>query len=181
MCCEKFFHCIYFQRELEQLRSQLRQSHHAPSDQRTMPDGERWTTHVGNVKISRFNSLGPSDAIWRQRSGSPLAQVMACCLKAPSHYLNQCWLIMNLMLWHPPENNSIGISQNINSINEFENHNFKIITVSPRGQWVNSLRHHRCGSTFDWVTACCLITRKQFHDNGLRGPPGYEFRGHLKK
>ena len=24
-----------------------------------------------------------------------LAQVMACCLMAPSHYLNQCWLIIN--------------------------------------------------------------------------------------
>ena len=40
-----------------------------------------------------FNSLGPSDAIRQQRSGSTLAQVMACCLTAPSHYLNQCWLI----------------------------------------------------------------------------------------
>ena len=27
----------------------------------------------------------PSNAIWRQRSGSTLAQVMACCLTAPSH------------------------------------------------------------------------------------------------
>ena len=25
-------------------------------------------------------------------SGSTLVQVMACCLTAPSHYLNQCWL-----------------------------------------------------------------------------------------
>ena len=37
-----------------------------------------------------FNSLWPNDAIWRQRSGSTLAQVMACCLTATSHYLNQC-------------------------------------------------------------------------------------------
>ena len=42
-----------------------------------------------------FNSLRPSDAIWRHISGSTLAQVMACCLKAPSHYLNQCWLIIS--------------------------------------------------------------------------------------
>ena len=41
------------------------------------------------------NSLWPSDAIWQQRSGSTLAQVMACCLTAPSHYLNQCWLIIS--------------------------------------------------------------------------------------
>ena len=40
-----------------------------------------------------INSLGPDDAIWWQRSGSSLVQVMACCLMAPSHYLNQCWLI----------------------------------------------------------------------------------------
>ena len=34
------------------------------------------------------NSLWSSDAIWRHRSGSTLAQVMAWCLTAPSHYLN---------------------------------------------------------------------------------------------
>ena len=28
-----------------------------------------------------------------QRCGSTLAQVMACCLTAPNHYLNQCWLV----------------------------------------------------------------------------------------
>ena len=38
--------------------------------------------------MPRFNSLWPSDTTWRQRSGSTLAQVMACCLTAPSHYLN---------------------------------------------------------------------------------------------
>ena len=31
-----------------------------------------------------FNSLWPSDAIWRCRSGSTLAQVMACCLTTPA-------------------------------------------------------------------------------------------------
>ena len=41
-----------------------------------------------------FNPLRPSDAIWRHRSGSALFHVMACCLMAPSHYLNQCWLII---------------------------------------------------------------------------------------
>ena len=35
------------------------------------------------------NSLWPSDAIRRQGTESTLAQVMACCLTAPSHYLNQ--------------------------------------------------------------------------------------------
>ena len=46
-----------------------------------------------------FNSFWPSDAIWRHRSESTLDQVMACCLTAPSHYLNQCWLISKVP-WH---------------------------------------------------------------------------------
>ena len=40
--------------------------------------------------INSINTLWPTDAIWRHRSGSTLAQAMACCLMAPSHYLNQC-------------------------------------------------------------------------------------------
>ena len=35
-----------------------------------------------------------------KRSGSTLAQVMACCLTAPSHYLNQCWLIISKIQLH---------------------------------------------------------------------------------
>ena len=30
-----------------------------------------------------------------------LVQVMACCLTAPSHSLNQCWLILSKVLWQP--------------------------------------------------------------------------------
>ena len=52
-----------------------------------------------------FNSLWPSDAIWRSRSVSTLAQVMACCLTAPSHYLNQCWLIISEVQWHSYQGN----------------------------------------------------------------------------
>ena len=37
------------------------------------------------------SSLGSSDAIWRQKTGSKLAQVMAWCRQATSHYLSQCW------------------------------------------------------------------------------------------
>ena len=44
-------------------------------------------------------SLWPSDAIWRHRSWSTLAQVMASCLTASSHYLNQGWLIVSTDQW----------------------------------------------------------------------------------
>ena len=53
-----------------------------------------------------LNSSRSSDAIWQHRSGSTLAQVMACCLTAPSHYLNQRWFIVSEVLWHAPERNS---------------------------------------------------------------------------
>ena len=43
---------------------------------------------VANELINK--SLGPSDAIWRHRSGPTSTQVMACCLTAPTHNLNQC-------------------------------------------------------------------------------------------
>ena len=47
-----------------------------------------------------INLLWPSDAMWPWRSWPTLGQVMACCLTAPSHYLNQCWLTINEVLWH---------------------------------------------------------------------------------
>ena len=38
-------------------------------------------------------------------TGSTLAQVMACCLTAPSHYLNQCWLIICKIQSHSSDGN----------------------------------------------------------------------------
>ena len=54
----------------------------------------------------QVNSLWPSDVIWWQGSRSTLAQVMAHCLTAPSHYLNQCWLIISKAQYHSSEGNS---------------------------------------------------------------------------
>ena len=60
-------------------------------------------THRYVSRPQWVNSLGPSEAIWCWRSWSTLVQVMACCLSAPSHYLNQCWLIISKVLWHSSE------------------------------------------------------------------------------
>ena len=43
-------------------------------------------------------ALRPSDVIWQQGTRSKLAQVMACCLTAPSRYLDQPWLIISEVL-----------------------------------------------------------------------------------
>ena len=72
-------------------------------------------------KVQWFNSLLPRDAIWQHWFGSTSTMdlVMACCLTAPSHYPNQCWLkwrSLPFILWR---------------------------VISPRAQWVNaeSYRH----------------------------------------
>ena len=69
-----------------------------------------WDQSISLKFVSKgpiINSLGPSDAIWHWRTWSTLVQVIACCLTAPSHYLNQCWLIISKVLWHSSEDNII--------------------------------------------------------------------------
>ena len=51
--------------------------------------------------IKRFiYSLWSRDAIWWHGSRSTWARGMACWLMAPSHYVNQCWLLISEVLWH---------------------------------------------------------------------------------
>ena len=61
-----------------------------------------------------INSLWPGDAISWHRSGLTLVQVIACCLTAPSHYLNQCWSIINEILGHLQESGFIGNAKHVN-------------------------------------------------------------------
>ena len=64
----------------------------------------QWHRKTGLVR-KQFNSLQPSIINCQSRSESTLAQVMACCLMAPSHYQNQCWLLIVGILSHSPESN----------------------------------------------------------------------------
>ena len=76
-----------------------------PTCDRDISDSAIYTTAIYRAYTVLLNSLWPSDVIWRQGSRSTLAQVMACCLIAPSHYLNQCWLMISEVLWHSPDSN----------------------------------------------------------------------------
>ena len=71
---------------------------------------------------------------WWHKYGSTLAQVMACCLTAPSHYLNQCRLIISKVQWHPSESNFTRDTSVISHWNYLENYLFKILFKSSRGQ-----------------------------------------------
>ena len=95
-----------------------------------------------------INSLWLSDATWWH--GSTLAQVMACCLRASSLYLNQCWLVIKGVLWCSPESIFTINTHELNSQHVSGNYIFEITTTSPRGQWVNQIGLlMRCGMTTD--------------------------------
>ena len=55
------------------------------------------------------------------KTWSTLVEIMAWSLMAPSHYLNQCWLIIREVLWHSPEGNFIEREREIKFIGLFEN------------------------------------------------------------
>ena len=108
------------------------------------------TISVGSIGYV-INSLCPSDAIWGHRSGSTLAQVMACCLMAPSHYLDQCWIIIKGALQHSTDSSFTSGHE----LNVFRDYTFKIITKSPRGQWVNiSWKNINTCSSVWWLAVC---------------------------
>ena len=113
-----------------------------------------------------LNSLWPSGTVWWHRSGSTLAQVMACCLTAPSHYQNQCWLIISKVQWHSSEGNSTIDTSPINHSNYLGKYSPKISFKCPRSQWVNSsppsgvYMHWWTGSALVQIMACCLFSAK---------------------
>ena len=83
-----------------------------------------------------LNSLWPNDAIWWQRSESTMAQVMASCLTVPSHYLDQCWLIISEVQWHSYKSNFTRDASTIHHLNLTENCLPKISFKFRRGQWI---------------------------------------------
>ena len=95
------------------------------------------------------NSLWPSDVFWQHSSGSTMAQVLTCCLRAPSHYLNQSCFLISEVLGHSPETSNFAANAQTTLLyNEFENYTFKIMITPPRNQWVNTLRSRQNGCNF---------------------------------
>ena len=67
-----------------------------------------------------------SDVMWQLKSGSTLAQVMACSMMAPSLSLNQCWLNISMVLCHSPKEDSNGNAGESNQCDLLGNYTFKI-------------------------------------------------------
>ena len=88
--------------------------------------------------------------MWQQRSGSTLTQVMACCLTTPSHYLNQCWLIIKQSFtWHSHESHFTRSAHELNLQHVFRDHTFKLLLVAP---FTNILgKDKQSHPTLDWA------------------------------
>ena len=101
------------------------------------------------------------------RSGSTLAHVMACCLTAPSHYLNLCWLIISDILWH----SSKGSFHKKCSRYEFENDQFKITATSLKGNelmlWLDlqmgKILSYQVEYLGHWWLIISILIKKQKH------------------
>ena len=88
---------------------------------------------------------------------------------APSHYLNQCWLLVSEVFWHSPDSNFTTSAQAINLYNMLENDTFKIIPTSPNGQWV---KPGTIGSVNQWYYVIMLMSSnwsRQAHIPSLCG------------
>ena len=95
----------------------------------------RWTRGLHKItKILLIPFWETILFIWWYRSGWTFVLVMACGLTAPSHYLNQCWVIVSGVHWHSPKNNSSMNVQATILYNRFENYIFKIASISPGGK-----------------------------------------------
>ena len=99
--------------------------------------------------------LTHSHAIWPHRSGSTLAQVMACCLRSPSQWLNQCWLSITGVLWHSSESSFTRSACELNLWHRLDARPCmwpsiltlaKSLTLSFQGQILYLLHHRKNGS-----------------------------------
>ena len=93
---------------------------------------------------------------WGHMAWSRLVQLMACCLTAPSHYLNPWWLIIKGVLWYSPESNFEISTCKLNPYHVLGNYIFKITTMSPRHQHVNQPTLTNCGLVTPYGDKICI-------------------------
>ena len=126
-----------------------------------------WIIQCGRLHAI-LNTLWPGDAIWQYRAQSTLAQVMDCCLTAPSHYLKPCWLIISEVSWYSYSPDSFtGNAQDL--WYEFKNDYIGITATPSRDHWVH-MHLINCQTSNISHT---LVGNKIFdHSDVVGAPPG---------
>ena len=79
-----------------------------------------------------INLLWPRDVIWQQRYGSPLIQVMACGISAPSQYLTIGDFSLMISRRYSPKSNFIKSANTIILYNAFKSNTFKNYSHIPQ-------------------------------------------------
>ena len=84
-----------------------------------------------------INSFPSNAAYMRQWTGLSLVRVMACRCSAPSHYLNQCWFVVNRT-----SENKLQWNLNWQSISFIQENAFEIVACQngghlSKGRWAN--------------------------------------------
>ena len=83
-----------------------------------------------------------------------MLKVMACCVTAPGHYLNQCWLISSEIQWYF-EGNASNI---FNHHNVFQNYILRYVNFSQEPMSYGSVHeNHRTHWTFPMARPKCLM------------------------
>ena len=104
-----------------------------------------------------LNSLWPSDIMWWHRCFT-LVQVMACCLTAPSHYHNLCWLLVNWTTGNKFQWNLNRHKRNFLQEKAVENVVWKMPFILFKPQCVNTLRLRQDGRHFpDDIFKCIFL------------------------
>ena len=109
------------------------------------------------VQGTIINSLRPSDAYVRRYKYQHWFRYWLVAWTAPSHYLNQCWNIVNWTLrnklqWNYSRNYNIFFKKDA-----VENVFCVIASISSRPQWVNTLRPEQNGGHFAASIFKCIF------------------------
>ena len=135
-------------------------------------------SELGVIGLTHWGLVIISDAIVFHKTWSTLTQVMACCLTAPSHYLNHCWLIISKVFWHSPEGNFTRNAQGIYHWYELGNYLSKVSATSPRGHWVKSHSVKHRHPTLIWTWRWSPVRSIAVSHSSLYGPScSFSWRG----
>ena len=110
--------------------------------------------------------MTPYYGILHHGSGSTIVQVMAWCHQAPSHYLNQCWIII------VSDFGDIHLKISITKICLNITRN-KITASFPRGQWMINIQNFSASwflSILDWRVPTWVRVTSQSGGGNTPGP-----------
>ena len=137
------------------------------------------TSSISCVGDFTFNSLNLSDAYMRRESYHHWFRYWLVAWSVPSHYLNQCWNIVNWTLSNKFQWNCYRNSNIFSQENAFENVLWKMAAIMPRpqcvktatpypsGQWVKDEQHaFQCFIFAKY--ACTLNFHRHSLDNSTR-------------